>query len=388
MPTVIKSRSIVTPDEVFEPGTVVIGNGGTISAAGTAFPIPADAEIVDLPDATLVPGFIDVHVHGGGGFSLATRDPNEIRNYARWVVSHGVTGFLATVFASDVEDALEFVRTAGYASDWRPEGGAAMHGIHLEGPFVNKTRRGALPESWARPPDPKELASLSKASDGSIKVITLAPELKDAREIQRNALKEWIVVAVGHTDATYEQAQQAFETGATHLTHAFNGMRPFHHRDPGPVLAAIEAPDATLEVIADGVHLHPATVRTIVRAAGPNRIVLVSDAVPPAGLGLGIFQIGHDDARLVGERVLLPDGTIAGGSQTMDQIVRNVIEWQAADLPSAVRMASTVPARVLSLDNRKGRIAPGYDADLVALDDDLDVIATWVQGRLVYQRDL
>ncbi len=173
----------------------------------------------------------------------------------------------------------------GTSSDRRPDGGAEVLGINLEGPFINPKRRGALPETWVRTPSPDELAALSNASDGSIKLMTLAPEVSGAEKLMQRALEDWIVVAVGHSDATYEEARRAFDLGASHLTHAFNGMRPFHHRDPGPVVAAFEAPHVTLEVIADGIHLHPATVRAMVRAAGPGRIALISDGVRPGRLG-------------------------------------------------------------------------------------------------------
>ncbi len=382
----IRGARILTPDESIETGTIAFDEAGLITSVGADAELPPGTEITDARGLTLAPGFIDLHVHGGGGFSLASKDSNEIESYARWVVSRGVTGFLATVFAADFDEALTFVGAAGYVSDRPPESGAEILGINLEGPFVNPQRRGVLPESWVRVPNPAELAALSDASKGSIKLATLAPEIPDAERLLQIALQDWIVVAIGHTDATYEEALGAFEGGASHVTHAFNGMRPFHHRDPGPVLAAIDSPHVTLELIADGVHLHPATVRAIVRAAGSDRITLVSDAVPPAGLNSGVFQLGNEEARLTAGRVLLPDGTIAGGAATMDRMVRNVVEWGAAGLTDAARMASTVPARVLRLSERKGRIASGYDADLVALDGHLEVAMTWVAGRLVYAR--
>src|SRR6266542_4152531 len=382
----IRGARILTPDESIESGTVVFDGAGRITAVGSGAMPPPGAEITDARGLTLAPGFIDLHVHGGGGFSLASKDSSEIESYARWVVSRGVTGFLATVFASDFDEALAFVGAAGFVSDRPPGGGAEILGINLEGPFVNPKRRGALPKAWVRAPNPVELAALSNASNGSIKLTTLAPEIPGAERLLRIALEDRIVVAIGHTDATYEEALGAFEGGASHVTHAFNGMRPFHHRDPGPVLAAIDSPHVTLELIADGVHLHPATVRAIVRAAGSDRITLVSDAVPPAGLNSGVFQLGNEEARLTAGSVLLPDGTIAGGAATMDRMVRNVVEWGAAGLTDAARMASTVPARVLRLSERKGRIASGYDADLVALDGHLEVAMTWVAGRLVYAR--
>jgi N-acetylglucosamine-6-phosphate deacetylase len=382
----IANARILTPDESIESGTVVFDDEGRISVVGAAAEPPAGAEVTDARGLAVVPGFIDIHVHGGGGFSLSTSDPEEIQSYARWVVERGVTGFLATIFARDLDEALEFVRAAGYVSATKPEGGAEIHGINLEGPFVSPKRRGALPASWVRAPNLEELTALSDASDGSIKLLTLAPEIAGADQLMQRAMDEWIVTSVGHTDATYEEAERAFGAGASHLTHAYNGMRPFHHRDPGPALAAINAPHVTLELIADGVHLHPATVTATVRAAGCERIALITDGVPPAGLEAGSYPIGHEEAELRRARVALADGTIAGSAATMDEVVRNIVAWQAASLADAVRMASTVPARVLGLSESKGRVAPGYDADLVALDGQLRVALTWVGGRLVYRR--
>ena len=324
-------------------------------------------------------------MHGGGGFSLATKDSAEIESYARWVVAHGVTSFLPTICADGIDQGLEFVRTAAQAAG-PVEGGATVLAVNVEGPFVSRKRRGALPKGWPAEPALHLADRLIEASGGTLRLVTVAPEVKGADAVMERLLGQGVVVSVGHTDATYEDALGAFRSGASHVTHAFNGMRSFHHRDPGPVLAAIDSLHATLEAIADGVHLHPATVRAIVRAAGPKRITLVSDAVPPAGVGEGKFRLGNEEARLAGDRVLLPDGTIAGGAATVDAIVRNVVEWGVARLSDAVRMASTTPARVLGLSDRKGRIAPGYGADMVALDKRLQVAMTWVAGRLVFAR--
>jgi len=365
------------------PGVVLIGDDGRIAEVGPAPHVPEGAQVIDLPDATLVPGFIDLHVHGGGGFSLATRDPSEIRDYARWVVSHGVTSFLTTICAGNIDEGLDYVRTAAQASG-PVNGGANALGVNLEGPFVNPGRRGALPAGWIAPPDLRTFDRFVEAAAGNLRVMTLAPELPGARVILRAAVTGGIVAAVGHTDADFDGAAEAFAAGASHITHAFNGMRPFHHRDPGPVFAGLVRDGVTIELIADGVHLHSATVHALISAAGVERITLVSDGVPPAGLEAGSFALGAQEARVAEGRVLLPDGTIAGSAETMDHIVRNVVSWQAADIAGAARMASTSPARVLRLDDRKGRIAPGYDADLVALDNDLNVAMTWVQGRVVY----
>jgi N-acetylglucosamine-6-phosphate deacetylase len=189
---------------------------------------------------------------------------------------------------------------------------------------------------------------------------------------------------VGHSDVDYDTASTVFRAGASHVTHLFNAMRPFHHRDPGIVGAAFENANVTVEVIADGVHVDERVVAMAVRLFGPGRVALITDGVPPAGLDAGIFRLGDEEATLSGDRVALADGTIAGSAATMDRIVSNVVAWQATDIADAVRMASTVPARVIGLAERKGRIAPGYDADIIALDGEPGVAMTWVSGRLVY----
>ncbi len=376
---------ILTPDETFESGTISFDDSGRITVAGPDVRPPPGAETTDARGMTIVPGFIDLHVHGGGGYSLATSDPEEIQSYARWVVSHGVTGFLATVFGTNVDEALEYVRTASEAAG-PVKGGANVLGVNLEGPFVNPERRGALPAGWMIPPDVSVFERLVEASKGQLRLMTLAPELPKVEEIITKAVGHGVTLALGHSKADYETTAFAFSVGASHVTHAFNAMRPFHHRDPGIIGATFDNPNVTVEVIADGVHLDKTTVAMAVRLFGPERVALITDGVPPAGLESGWFRLGDEIATLRGDRVLLPDGTIAGGTATMDRVLRNVVHWGVAGMSHAVRMASTVPARILGLADHKGRIAIGYDADLVALDRDLEVVTTWVGGRVVYSR--
>lgn len=217
-------------------------------------------------------------------------------------------------------------------------------------------------------------------------MLTLAPELAGARAILEEAAAAGCVVALGHSDATYEAAQEAFAAGARHLTHAFNATRAFHHREPGLLGAALESHAVTVELIADGVHVHPAAALLLLRAKGAENVALITDGAAPAGLSRGTFRTAGREARLSQGRITLPDGTIAGSAATMDVVVRNVIEWGLVPPADAVRMASTVPARVMAVDGHKGRIAPGYDADLVALDEELEVVMTWVGGRILHSR--
>ena len=378
-PLLLLAACLLTGDKEFRPGAVLVREGKVVDAGADVD--ARDARVVDLPGLTLAPGFIDLHVHGGGGYSLAGDRPNDVRAYALWAPQHGVTGFLAGIVAGTPAGAVPAIRAA-LAGE--PGNGAEMLGLNLEGPFVNPARRGALPATWAAAPNEALLADLLDASAGSLRLMTIAPELTDARALIRSAARAGVKVSTGHTDAGYAEALAGFEAGATHVTHVLNGMRPFHHREPGVVGAALDSPGVTVEVIADGVHLHPSTVRMLLQAFGPERVALITDGVAPAGLEKAAFRLGGQEAQLDGGRVTLPDGTIAGSAATMDTVVANVVRWGTASLAEAVRMASAVPATVAGLGGRKGRIAPGYDADIVALDNDLRVEATWARGWLAH----
>jgi N-acetylglucosamine-6-phosphate deacetylase len=362
----------------------VLIEGGRVAQVDSRIPAPAEAEIVNLAGLVLAPGFVDVHVHGGGGFSLLSGNADEAASYREWLPSRGVTGFLATICSTSVDEAIACARAATEASK-RGKKGARVLGVNFEGPFVSPDRRGALPKRWLQKPD---VATLDRLLDSAnVRVITIAPELSGADELIARARKRNVRVSVGHSDATYDVARRAFAASASHVTHAFNAMRPLHHRDPGPIGAAIHTKDVTVEVIADGVHLHPATVHMLIKALGPERVCLITDAVTPAGLPAGAFRIGRETAPLDGNSIRLPDGTIAGSAATMNAVVRNTVEWCCSTLEDALRMASEVPARVAGAGKRLGRIATGYDADLVALTEDLQVSRTWVGGRVVYSSD-
>ena len=382
MLTALTGARILTPDEEIGPGTVLIEDGRILEVGQDVRP-PPQATVTELPNLTLAPGFIDIHVHGGGGFSLATPDAEELRSYARWVVASGVTSFLASVVA-DTPDGGEVCLRAVAEVAGQVVGGANLVGAHLEGPFVNPRRSGALPQSWTRPPDVRLLCRLIDAAAGHLRVITVAPELAGAGAVQDEAMAAGCVVALGHSEAGYEDARKAFAAGARHLTHAFNAMRPLHHREPGLLGAALDSPSVTVELIADGVHVHPAAARLLLAAKGAANVALITDGVAPAGMSQGAFDTGGREARLSQGRVTLADGTLAGGAATMDIVVRNAVRWGLAPLPDVIRMAATVPARVLGLDGVKGRVAPGYDADLVALDGDLEVVTTWVGGDMLH----
>jgi len=389
--TALLNARVLTPDEELAGATVVVRDG-CIEAVSVGLAPPAGARTFDLTGLILAPGFIDIHVHGGGGFSLITEDPDEIRSYARWVASRGVTGFLATLVGAPLTQMERWLAAAVAAGEGLPagqagvDGGARLLGVHLEGPFVNPARRGALPAEGLRPPDVAEFLALAEAAQGRLKVITLAPELTGARDVIAAACQRGIVVSMGHTDATYEQALEAVEWGVRQATHCFNAMRPFHHRDPGCLGAILSSPRLTAELIADGVHVHPGAMALLLAAKGPQGTILVTDGIAAAGLADGAYSLAGEAIQVRGDVASLPNGTLAGSVVTMDQAVRKVVSASGgglAPLGEAVRMASTVPAAALGLGQRLGRIAPGFAADLVALDESLQVAMTFVGGQPV-----
>jgi N-acetylglucosamine-6-phosphate deacetylase len=379
MLTALLNACVLTPDEQLAGATVVIRDG-CIEAVGVGLAPPAGAQTFDLSGLTLAPGFIDIHVHGGAGFSLITEDPEEIRSYARWVVSRGVTGFLATLVGAPLPQMKRWLATAA-AADEDVDGGARPLGVHLEGPFVNPARRGALPAEGLRPPAVAEFLALAEAAQGRLKVITLAPELPGAADLIAAARERGVAVSMGHTDATYEQALEAIEWGVRQATHCFNGMRPFHHRDPGCLGAILSSPMLSAELIADGVHVHPGAMALLLAAKGPQRTILVTDGIAAAGLADGAYALAGEAIQVRDGVASLPDGTLAGSVATMDQAVRNMVRLGLAPLAQAVRMASSNPAAALGLGQRLGRVAPGFAADLVALDESLEVAMTFVGGE-------
>lgn len=369
--------------ERFADGRLVIAEDGTIVSAGPAdAPATADmGETVDLAGKIIVPGFVDVHVHGGGGYDLLRGEPEDFRGTARFHAAHGTTSLLATTGGAPEPQTIGILRNALQAQTDGSMNGADYIGVHLEGPFLNPIRKGAFEEAWLHPPDREEMERYIAAAGGTIQLITLAPELAGGEPFVRWLTDQRVRVSIGHSDATYEQAVSAVAWGARHTTHHFNGMRPFAHREPGVAGAGLTEPRLTAEIIVDGIHVHPAAVRLLYDLKGPWNVCVITDAVYQAGMADGEYGNTVVDG---GKIYLKGTDTLAGSSATMLDSLRRVLDITGRPLEDVLPSFTAVPAREAGADRRKGALAQGLDADFLVLDERLELLETYVRGRRVY----
>jgi N-acetylglucosamine-6-phosphate deacetylase len=369
----ICAGTMVIEGQICRPGWLQTSGRRILACGSGAPPGPADD---DFPDSIAVPGFIDMHVHGGGGASYT--EAHGIVGAAGFHLRHGTTTTLASLVTAGPGELMAGVRAL--AEQTRQ---GAIAGIHLEGPWLSRAHCGAHDHTQMRDPEPTEIDAVLAAGGDTIRMVTLAPELPGSGWAIRRFIDAGVVAAIGHTGATYEQSRRAVDLGATVGTHLFNAMPPLHHREPGPALALLEDPRVTVELIADGVHLHPAVVRAVIAALGTGRVALVTDAIAGAGSADGPFRLGTVPIEVVsGVARVRGTSTIAGSIATMDQLFRTVAGFGLdadAGLAAAVQMTSATPARTLGLA-QVGGLRPGYDADLVVLDRDLQITAVMVRG--------
>lgn len=377
MKTLALRGRIVTENEVWDRGTVLIKGSSIVSV--TRDSINAD-ESMDLADDFLVPGFVDLQVNGAFGVDVVAQ-PERLDELSAKLLATGTTSYLPTIVTLPLASYSELLPAISLDG----EAGAEPLGLHLEGPFINPRKRGAHPEDSIVLPDIGVLREMLDAAP--IRMVTVAGEMPGCRALIEEAAGRNVVVSLGHSDATFEEALSALNSGAESVTHLFNAMSPLHHRDPGLPGAAMVHPGAVCGMVADGLHVHPEMVKLAYEKLGPDRMYLVTDAMAAAGMESGEYSLAGRRVHIGDGVPRLEDGTLAGSVLRMDQALRNAMAFTYCSLPEAVRMASTTPAKLAKEDGRKGRLAPGFDADVVALSPELEVKAVWAKGKCTGEGD-
>lgn len=376
--------ALILPDRVVENG-LLAHEGGKITGVWDlereAAPPHDPRQTQVLERGFIAPGYIDLHVHGGGGGDFMDGDPEAVVAITTAHARYGTTGLLATTLTGPEEIILGAIRAVKAA----PRRGAAVLGFHVEGPFINVKLKGAQDAKYVRPASTAEIDRwLAEGGAEHRWHVTIAPEVPGHLEAIRYLAAKGFVVSAGHSECTYAQLEAAQGAGLSHVTHLYNAMRGLHHREPGTVGGALTLPGLTAELIADGVHVHPASMQVAVAAAG-DRLMLITDAMRAAGLGDGEYLLGELPVTVKDGAARLHDGTLAGSVLTMERAVQNMVQVVGVDLPAAVAMASLHPARKHGLA-QKGALAAGKDADILLLDESLNVLTTLVKGEVAYDR--
>lgn len=384
---VLESGLIYTPFETIRNGIVGISTDGIIETINSNRPeVETIAQYIDLKGKAVIPGLIDIHVHGGFGVAFGVGElASDLEKYSRFAANHGVTGFLLSITGPDaavIKQAIkDYVEILDRKQDWP---GAIPLGLHLEGPFLNAERHGAFNPDWIHNPDIDEVKAYLDAGRGWIKQDSMAPELPGSEKIARLLTDAGVVVSLGHSNTNFETASAALKGLFSHVTHTFNAQSPLHQREPGVVGAVLASDKVTAELIGDGIHVHPAAMKILYRCLGPERIVLITDAMPGAGLPDSEYELLNQKVTVKDGKATLPDGTIGGSTGTLDGCVRNMVQLAGVPLSEAVRMASFNPAKVIGLESRMGSIEVGKEANLVILDEGLKMRMTIVKGKIVY----
>jgi N-acetylglucosamine-6-phosphate deacetylase len=381
MRTLISGGTLLTPHQELPDHTLVIEGSQIVALQPGALAAGPGERRIDARGLGVVPGLIDVHVHGGAGHDAMDATPTALAAMGRFFARHGVTAYLPTTFAAPgqtIQAAIDNVACCP-----QPAGGARHLGLHLEGPYCNPEHRGAQPLEQIRPPDHREYSPWLEG--GWVRLVTLAPELEGALALIEAGSSRGVEFAVGHSGASYEQVLAAADRGLRQATHTFNGMLGLHHRTPGTAGAVLADERIYAQVIADGVHVHPAVVRVLVRAKGVDRVILITDAMRATGLGDGDYDLGGHPIAVRSGIARTAAGGLAGSTLTLDEALRRAMRFADLPLVAALHMVTATPAAALGLAGRKGTLAPGADADVVLLDSELRVRLTLVAGQVAYR---
>jgi N-acetylglucosamine-6-phosphate deacetylase len=375
-------RALTPTTEIHDAGILI--RDDTIEAIGprSGMTLPAGAQEIRATDKTAVPGFIDVHIHGAGGHDVMEGTEAAFRSITRKVSEYGTTSVVATTVTASTDQTLRAVEgIAAYIAQQHEtdEPHAEILGIHFEGPFISKERRGVHPSEWIQSPSAETLNRFLKAASGNARILTIAPEVLGAAPCIDAAREAGLVISMGHTDATYEQARAAMARGVRSATHVYNAMRPFSHRDPGVIGAVLTTPEVNAELIADGVHVEEAAMKLLLLAKGAAHVTLVSDGLSATGMPDGKYMLGGMEVIVSGGVCRNANGVLAGSTLTLDRALRNIVAL-GIPLPDAVRMLTLNPASLLGIEFKKGSLRAGADADILLLDEGLHLAGVWARG--------
>ncbi len=382
MSLLITNARVILPTAVYARGWL-LAEGKTIRVIGKGdAPTYEGAQVIDAGGRTLIPGFVDVHVHGAVGHESMDANPDGLRAMARFYAQHGVTGFFPTTWTAQQSLIMPALEMIAEMQGPQPDG-AAVLAAHLEGPFINAAKRGAQREQDVRRASHEE--ALAYLDLGIIQLLVLAPEFEENKWLISEAVKRGVTVSIAHSNATYEQVVAAERLGLSHATHTYNAMVGLGHRDPGTIGAVMTLPDIYCELIADNIHVHPAAMQALYKAKGADRVVLITDAVRGAGMPDGEYLIDDRTVIVKEGAIRLTDGTLAGSTLTMDRALRNFLKATGEPLEKIWQTSSLNGLRSLHMSALKGSIEVGKDADFVLVDGEINVSLTVVEGRIVYQ---
>ncbi len=380
----IEAGSIITPTAVLQDSCVVVNDAGRIEFVGPKSKTPAAEKTIHADNLRLTHGLVDIHVHGGYGigFGIGQKWEEDLNTYSQWVLKTGVTDFLCSLAAGSHTELCDMLTAyVGFAEKGLP--GANLVGIHLEGPYLNPERKGAFNPAWLRSPKVEEARDFIRIGGKWLKQMTMAPELPGAETVAAEFRKAGITVALGHSNTDYATARAALMGDFTHVTHTYNAQSGLDHRKPGVVGAVLSSDEITGELIGDNIHVDSGAMRVLLRALGTKRVVLITDAIPGAGLPDGIYSSIGQTIIVKDGRATLENGTLAGSAATLNQCVRKVHRLAGATLQEAIRMSTLNPARVIHMDNELGLIATGRKADLILMDEDFNVRLSMVNGKIL-----
>lgn len=387
---IIKDLTIVRENGIEEHGYIKVENG-KISEVGPAYNLTTneqDKVYRFSADHVLIPGMIDVHIHGANGADTMDATYQALDTITETLPKEGTTSFLVTTITQSTEKIEKaLINVANYLQNGTKEGHAEILGVHLEGPFISKEKAGAQPLDYIIEPDVELFNKFQRLSNHQIKLVTLAPEVDPDFALIKHLRKDGVVASIGHSNATYDEIDQAIEAGTTHVTHLYNGMSGLHHREPGVVGGALLRDELYAELIVDGIHSRPEMIKLAFQQKGKDRLILITDAMRAKCLRNGVYDLGGQEVTVKDGKAELKNGHLAGSVLKMADGFKNMLTFTDANLQSLVDMVATNPAKQLNVFDRKGSIAIGKDADLVILDEHYQVVMTFCKGVLSYEKE-